>query len=380
MNILLLSCPTGEGHNSASRAIAEELSARGIAWESKDPVSFQSERACHFVSSFYNGMVRKAPAAFGALYKAGGLYSATGVRSPVYLANAHYAEALYAYICEKRFDAVVCTHLYGMEALTAIRRRLQKQVFSFGVLTDYTCIPFFWEVELDGYFVPHASIGETLCGQGVPQERIFATGIPVSSRFRAHIPKQTARQLLGLPPDRRLYLLMTGGVGCETMLGLCDELARSDGDAIAYVLTGRNGALLEKLCARYGENGCIRAVGFTDQVAVYMRACDVLISKPGGLSSTEAAVANVPLVHFGAIPGCETRNAHFFSSRGLSLAVRREKEAAEAAKELADRADEAKRMCERQRAAIPADASGQIVERISEIVGRYAEQNNGETT
>lgn len=98
MKVLILSCYTGEGHNSAARAVMEELQAHGIECEITDPVAFKSEKAQKFVSSFYNNMIKKTPAAFGALYKAGAIYDSTGITSPVYLLNAGYAENLNSYI------------------------------------------------------------------------------------------------------------------------------------------------------------------------------------------------------------------------------------------------------------------------------------------
>ena len=84
MKVLLLSCFTGEGHNSAARAIQEELDARGIENKLMDPVLLHGRRAQRFVSSFYNNMIRTMPGTFGALYKVGAAYDATGITSPVY--------------------------------------------------------------------------------------------------------------------------------------------------------------------------------------------------------------------------------------------------------------------------------------------------------
>ena len=84
-------------------------------------------------------------------YKAVVLYDSTGITSPVYYANASYAQCLYQYITENGFDAVISTHLYGMEALTAIKRKAIFDVPFYGVLTDYTLIPFLAETKLDGY-------------------------------------------------------------------------------------------------------------------------------------------------------------------------------------------------------------------------------------
>ena len=141
MKLLLLSCPTGEGHNSARRALAEELKRQGVEYVLADPVGFQSKRARELVAAAYNGLIRRAPTVFGMVYRAGAVYESTGLRSPVYYANAHYASTLHDYLQAERFDGVLSTHLFGLEAVTAIRRRTGAHIPSFGVLTDYTCIP-----------------------------------------------------------------------------------------------------------------------------------------------------------------------------------------------------------------------------------------------
>ena len=100
MKVLVLSCSTGEGHNSAANAVLNALEKRGVKCELSDPVAFQSERAKKMVASAYNNLIKRVPSAFGAIYKAGAWYSSTSLPSPVYYANAHYAERLYEYILQ----------------------------------------------------------------------------------------------------------------------------------------------------------------------------------------------------------------------------------------------------------------------------------------
>ena len=140
MKILILSCDTGCGHNSAAAALADELERRGIEHTVFDPLTLGGKNTERIVSSSYTGMLRKAPSAFGAIYRAGDLYSSTGITSPIYLANAMYAKRLNAYIMGGCYDRVICTHLFAMEAMTAIKRRLGSSVPCYGVMTDYTCV------------------------------------------------------------------------------------------------------------------------------------------------------------------------------------------------------------------------------------------------
>ncbi len=365
--ILLLSCSTGEGHNSAARAIREQIDGAGIESEIADPISFRGKRSQRFVSSCYNNMIKNTPSLFGLVYKAGLIYDSTGMPSPVYMANSSYAESLWEYIEEKGYEAVISTHIFGMEALTAVRRKLGKYIPSYGVLTDYTIIPFFGDSRLDGFFVPHETLKISLAEKGVPNDTIFVTGIPVAAKFRNRYEKSEARKLLGIPEQGKVYLVMSGGVGGGNLLGLCDELIKAvdDGSRI-YVLTGRNEGIKRKIEEKYSDIPQITAVPFTNDVNIYMNGADVLLTKPGGLSSTEAAVANIPLVHINAIPGCESENVKFFENHGMSVSAKNVREAASAAVSLADDPASSENMLENQRRCIPRNAAEEIARHVLE--------------
>ena len=133
------------------------------------------------------------------------------------------------------------------------------------------------------------------------------------------------------------------------------------------VICGRNAQLYERLQQRYGDQ--IILVGKPDQMAAYMRACDLMFTKPGGLTSTEAAVAGIPLVHITPIPGCETKNRAYFEQHGMSLLAHTPVEAVEALRLLQD-SMRCQQMIARQRMCINANASSDIcdlAERLAKI-------------
>ena len=319
MKVLILSCDTGEGHNSAAAAVAGALTQRGIESHVFDPLVLAGKYAERFVSGAYTTIMKKAPSAFNALYRAGDIYSSTGITSPVYHANARYAANLRAFIETNGYDRVVCTHLYPMETLTAIRKSGDFTVPCYGVLTDYTCIPFLAETDLDGYFIAHEDLRAELVEKGIPSDRIIVTGIPVDEKFAHHMEKAAARNYLAIPQNQDVFLIMSGGIGVGNAGAICDEiLRRHSGAFTVYILVGRNSDLKQTLEEKYAGNEHVRIVTFTKKVNVYMNAADVMISKPGGLTSTEAAVAQVPLVQLLVYTACEAPNIAFFSSHGLS--------------------------------------------------------------
>lgn len=142
-------------------------------------------------------------------------------------------------------------------------------------------------------------------------------------KFAVHESKAAARAALGLPADKPVMLIMSGGVGCGNILELCDTLERcSSGDYLACVLTGHNASLKQSIDERFASAGRIKTVSFTKQVNLYMNAADVMLSKPGGLTSTEAAVVNVPLVQMLTYAACEAKNIAFSPLTGFRYVLR----------------------------------------------------------
>lgn len=367
MKILILSCDTGQGHNSAARAVEEAAGRRSIPCCLANPLSFGGKKSARLAADVYNNIIRVAPRAFGVIYKAGDLYSSTRLTSPVYYVNRLYADKLKAYILENNYTAVVCTHLYAMEALTALQSDPEFTVPCYGVLTDYTCIPFFAETRLTGYFIPHTDLTAEMIEKGLPAERLHSTGIPVSARFAQHIEQKAAREQLGLPQDQPVLLIMSGGVGCGNLVELCEQLRQTADAFTACVLTGSNQKIRERIDTRFAGDSRIHTVPFTRDVNIYMNAADVMISKPGGLTSTEAAVANVPLVHQLAFSGCEAKNVAFFTAHGLSVQADSCRSAVENAWALIRDPARAAEMRRRQHDCIAPDAADRI---ISEIVNQ----------
>ena len=202
MKLLILSCSTGEGHNSAGKALLEYLEENGVACEMTDTLSLVTSPVSQMVSDVYLFSTRRN--LFKTVYRMGETVS-TGLslQSPVYMANKLYAKRLYDYIVDNGFDTVVCTHLFPAEALTALKRagRLdRKTVF---VMTDYTCIPFTRETDLDYYIVPHEHLVEECVQKGLRRERLFPFGIPVDDPAELPVGLRDARELRILPGDLR---------------------------------------------------------------------------------------------------------------------------------------------------------------------------------
>ena len=349
--------------------MAEALTERGHTATVLNPYTLKSAGLARGVDRAYISLAQRAPAAFGAVYRLGNAYRRLPVKSPVYGLNRRMGPDLNGFLQEEAFDAILTTHLFPAEILTGLKRKGFLLPPVLYIATDYTCIPFTEETDCDAYVVPWSAAGDFV-RRGVPPERVFALGIPVSGRFSQPVDREALRRELGLDPEKKLLLLSGGsmGAGClEKAVSLLTERGGRDWQTVA--VCGRNPELIDRLRASYGE--ACTVLGFTERFADYLAVRDLFISKPGGLSSTEAAVRGVPLIHISPIPGCETANMRCFAAQGMSLAVTEpEKQLLDACRRLLY-GPEREEMLQNQRRGISAD-SAEMICRLVEYKAREA--------
>lgn len=320
MDVLILSCGTGGGHDSAGRAVLEEMEKRGHHVVMQNPYTLKSNRLSGGIDKTYISTVQNIPRVFGGIYKIGDLYRRLPFRSPVYFVNHAMNGVLQEYLEENHFDIVIMPHLFPAEILTNMKLHgmtIPKTMF---IATDYVCIPFTEETECDAYVIPAADLADNFAGRGIPREKLHALGIPTHSSFAAHISREDAKRRLGLEADKK-YILVAGGSmgggGIEKTIAKLGRYFATKTDTELIVICGSNQALFEKLKEQSAPG--MRVLEHTDDMAAYLKACNLYITKPGGLSSTEAAVCGVPIVHTSLIPGCESCNAQYFSGHGMSI-------------------------------------------------------------
>lgn len=328
MKVLILSCGTGGGHNSAGRAIQEEFLRRNIDCTMKDFHALSSEKKAKNAKNIYLWSTMKAPFVFKYAYKAGAKISSSKWKSPVYAANLLSSPTLKRYIDQNNFDVIVTPHLFPAETLTHIRKNGNASFQTFFIATDYTCIPFTEETESDYYIIPHPTLKAEYIKKGVQEEKLIPLGIPVSGKFAQNLPKSEARRLLTLPPKGKIYLIMSGSMGYGDVGEMIAKLSdATENDAWIFAITGENETLKDCLQQQFSSDPKVTVIGYTDQVPLYMKAADAVFTKPGGLTSTEAAASRIPIVHTKPIPGCEEKNLAFFEMLGMSCPYRGDMEA-----------------------------------------------------
>lgn len=367
--ILILSCSTGGGHHAAARALEEKLNTMGYEAKALDMMALATKHRAKVVGGIYVGIVKYVPALFRLGYFLGSKLTSRRIWSPVYWLNSRMAPYVEQYLEKFPCDAVLTTHLYCAETLTYMKRKNRlKQPFLF-VATDYTCIPFFEETRPDRYVIAQEELRAECVERGIPSEDMESCGIPTALAFSKEDTMEAARKRLGLSQHGKLYLVMAGSMGFGKVPLFAHELvARVGADDTVVIICGNNKRMKRILEHEMKRRERVHVIGYTRQVADYMMASNVVFTKPGGLTTTEAAVRNVPLVHTDPIPGCENCNMEFFQARGMSYGSTRMRTQISQGIMLANDEEMAGVMRKAQRRYIHPDAAERIIELMEQIL------------
>ena len=321
--IAILHATAGSGHKRAAQALAVALTGLQPAATVRevDTLVYASRFYRNTYAASYNAMAARAPKLWGALYRSWSIARVNRSTAPVRLAMDRLNLRRLVRVLERESpDAVVCTHFLPVEALSPIRGHGRLRVPLYCVITDFAAHPFWAFPHVDRYFVASPEVAEELAGHGVERDRIEVTGIPVDPAFGRAVGRAAARQRFGVEPEEPMVLVMGGGSGVGPLAELAERLAGLAQRPRVIVVCGTNQHLRRdvesKPAARAGR---VRALGFTHEVDALLEACDVVVSKAGGLTCSEALIKHAPLLVFKPTPGQEERNAEYLEKGGAAL-------------------------------------------------------------
>jgi len=322
--ILFLSASVGVGHTAAAAAVCSALEQEypgEFECEIVDSYKYAASIFSKLVSNGYIGMVKTIPQLYRYMYDQA--ERATKVGSFKTWINQFTATKLRAMVEHSQADVVVCTHAFPCGVMSEYKRQFGDELPVMGIVTDFALHPFWIYRNIDAYCVATAEMRASLAARGVHAERIHVSGIPVNPNFSRGGEKTELRRALGLPVDRSLILIMGGGLGIGPVDKMMRALESIEMPLAAVVIVGKNARLERRLLdvAQTLEYP-LRVVGFIDNVYDYMHAADLLLSKPGGLTSSEALCAALPMVLVKPLPGQEERNTRFLLERKAAVRVR----------------------------------------------------------
>jgi processive 1,2-diacylglycerol beta-glucosyltransferase len=225
----------------------------------------------------------------------------------------------------KRFapDAVLCTHYLPVELLGGLRKEWPgPPPLTVSIVTDFEAHALWMDANVDLYCVAAEETKARLVARGASAAQVLATGIPVAAKFSSAIDTAAARKRLGLRDDLPILLVLSGGFGMgpvAQILAALDEIQRP---FQTVAVAGRNEALRRDLAAQERLHPT-RVLGFVTNMDELMAVSDLIITKPGGLTTSEALALGKPLFILNPIPGQEAANSDFLLERGAAAKVNR---------------------------------------------------------
>ncbi len=318
--IMLLSAPIGAGHMQAAKAIKQEFLKR-------DDVEIIEADVFDFVPGFFGRMLlssylfllRMIPGGYDFLYKWGDKSNSLLLR---HFVNWIFSFAAYKLIKEKKPDLVIATHVTPAGIISLYKKRYKKSTPLFGIVTDYAMHKWWIYNEIDAYIVVDKSIFAGYLQDIQPYQQIWDMGIPVQSEFFSNTDKLILKKQLGLDANSFICLLSGGGEGLlpmQKILTKWNDYAKNNPNIKFIAICGKNSVLQNQLLGL--KLPYVDVLGFVDNVYDYMKVSDLMVSKAGGVSVTEAIVCKLPIVIYKPLPGQEVINTSFLEKKGIAVVV-----------------------------------------------------------
>ena len=324
MKVLILTVTAGEGHNSTAAAIETMLQDRGIDCHVLDTCLKINRGLYDVISKGYLLSTAEFKKTYSFLYsrlenRKRNSYTPSFTRTAYNMVKKNVQQhiALYAP------DVIVYTHVFAGVLLDVMRERgkIDPAIRTVGIVTDFVMHPF-WEdvLRTDRVVIPNEMLVPAARRKGFADGQILPSGIPIRPQFATAKPRAEARLELGLDPDKPTILLMSGSMGYGSLVKTMKEIDALPTDLQIISVCGRNQQAKEEIDG-LTLSKTVRNFGYTEQVSLLMDAADCIVTKPGGLTTSEALAKNLPLIISNPIPGQEERNTEFLVNNGVAMVV-----------------------------------------------------------
>ena len=316
--VLILTTSTGQGHNQAAASLAESFENAGYEITKLDFLAKNSTLLNNLIVAGYEISAAKFPKTYGLFYKlTDNKFINDFLKLPFFLTKKKVAKLVY----EINPDVIVATHALSISVISDLKKKGLKAPYIL-IVTDFKAHYLYVNSYVDAYITGSNYTKQSLVDRNISPDKIYPLGIPINREF--YIEVTTAHDL----KDQEYFnlLLMSGSLGLNTIFLVLKELLKNPNKLRITVVCGKNDNVKNKLtnyCSNHNfENKKLHILGFTKDISYLMDYCDVIISKPGGLTVTESIVKNIPLVIPFAIPGQENENIDFLTSEGYSICVK----------------------------------------------------------
>ena len=317
MRALILTITTGQGHNQVAWNLSRSLKEKGVETLGMDVFEYISSGLKEIVSKGYLMSTKRLPKVYGKAYRLAEKREPEG--KVLKITSSIMARKLVSFLDEFMPDVIICTHVFAAMLITSIRKKLDTDVKSVGIVTDFTVHPYWEETELDYYITATDLLNNQAVKKGISEDKILPFGIPIDEKFAHKTEKSIARSRLGFA-DKNTVLVMSGSMGYGKIARMIQQIDALDLDFQMITVCGHN-TRLKKQIDKGEFRHTVYNFGFSDKVDLFMDAADCIVTKPGGLTTSEALAKGLPIIMANPIPGQEDRNVEFLLNNGAALKV-----------------------------------------------------------
>lgn len=316
---LIFSVSIGAGHDSVAQAIAERLlvNSPGSEVQIIDTFRYINSILNKVVVGSYMETLRFTPKVWGYLYdqaeEGDKLVDVSHIFAKI------LSPKITQLIKEANPQVIITCHAFPTGMLGAMKRKGKIQTPLATAVTDFHIHPIWISQGIDMYFIPAADLGYSLIQEGIHPERIKPIGIPIRMQFGREIDFTKVKEEYRLSGNP-VVLVMGGGLGLGRIEIITKKIL-SDERFGVVVVAGKNKRLYENLSK--WNNPRLRVFGYVEDMAKVIAACDMVISKPGGVTTAEVLAMGKPLVIYSSLPGQEDRNTDYLLNKGAAIKVKK---------------------------------------------------------
>ena len=329
--ILIFYASYGGGHLSAANSIKQYIDENfdGFDTELVDCMLYVNKSINKITTAAYKEMAKKFPWAWGEVYR----HSQRGTIAHISsTANNLMARKLLKLLKETTPDIIISTHPFGSQMVSYLKRKALVDCKLVTIMTDFAPHEQ-WLVgkeQVDYFFVSHEKMRQSLIDVGISENKVFATGIPLSNRFLMHYNKLEIMNSFELNPDKKVILFFGGGefgLGREQTIKILKSFILHSVNHQIVAIAGKNDKMklsFDKLVSKMQAEDIVKVLPYTDKVPELMSISDLVVTKPGGLTTTESLASGLPIVAINPIPGQEEENAKFLEKSGVAIWLKKQ--------------------------------------------------------
>jgi len=319
MKILVVYATAGAGHKKAAEALYKGLLDRGYNdTVYLDVLDYTNSYYKNSYSQLYTYLITHLPWLWGLSFWVTDVQAVNPlIRILRRIHNTIHASRFHRYLIEQQFDVILSTHFFPNEVAGHLKQSGQISAKVICSVTDFDVHRIWITPGVDMYTVASEWTRRKMIAMGIDENRILVTGIPVLTKFAAPKDIPGLKKKLNLDPQAFTLLLATGSFGIGPIEAIIEQLKGFQ----IIVVCGHNRSLYERLSGK--EKKLVKICGLVDNMDELMAVADVMVTKPGGLSISEALISGLPLIFFNAIPGQESHNIKVLDEHGIGHAPRR---------------------------------------------------------